>query len=171
MNATQAYAKHKNLKLAADELGMPWQTLYVQLRREGVSVTGDKAIHGCDRDRFASRAEAEFARLVPTAKNQNAAAWQSPIDFTVNGLGVDVKASNITKSRRWTFSTKKQSLTADFIVCFAYAGGEKYRVLVIPGEVARHYQTISVPLSFNNKWAEYEVSAMEIAAFFQALTP
>lgn len=29
-----AYDKHKNLKLAADDIGMKWQTLYWYLKRE-----------------------------------------------------------------------------------------------------------------------------------------
>lgn len=46
MNAVEAYEKHKNLKLAAIEVGMPWQMLYVHLRKLGVPVTGDKARYG-----------------------------------------------------------------------------------------------------------------------------
>jgi len=37
-----AYEKHKNLKLAANDVGLPWQTVYVHLKRAGVPVVGDK---------------------------------------------------------------------------------------------------------------------------------
>ena len=64
MNEVQAYAKHRNLKLAAGELGICWQTLYVRLKRAGVPVTGDKLRYGADRDRLGATCEAEFQRLV-----------------------------------------------------------------------------------------------------------
>jgi len=35
MDIAAVYEKHKHLKLAADELGMPWQTLYRQLKAAG----------------------------------------------------------------------------------------------------------------------------------------
>ena len=71
MDIAAAYNKHKNLKLAADELGVKWQTLYVQLRKLNIPVTGDKLKYGSNRDRLAARAEIEFQRLVPFAINQN----------------------------------------------------------------------------------------------------
>ena len=56
-NIQSVYEKHKNLKLAANELGVKWQTLYVQLRNRGVPITGDKSRYGSDKDRLAARAE------------------------------------------------------------------------------------------------------------------
>lgn len=50
---SDAYEKHKNLKLAAEELGIKWQYLYVILRKEGVAVCGDKSRYGSDKDRLA----------------------------------------------------------------------------------------------------------------------
>ena len=57
MREAEAYSRHMNLKLAAHELGMKWQTLYYRLKRAGVPVVGDKLRHGSDRDRLAARAE------------------------------------------------------------------------------------------------------------------
>jgi transcriptional regulator with PAS, ATPase and Fis domain len=39
MNEAEAYARHKNLKLAANELGVRWQQLYARLRKLGIPVT------------------------------------------------------------------------------------------------------------------------------------
>lgn len=36
------YDKYKNLKLAAEELGIKWQLLYTYLRSANHPVTGDK---------------------------------------------------------------------------------------------------------------------------------
>ncbi|CAL9963606.1 hypothetical protein VPHF99_0085 [Vibrio phage F99] len=38
----EVYDKHKNLKIAAEELGMVWQTLYWNLNKVRHPVTGDK---------------------------------------------------------------------------------------------------------------------------------
>lgn len=42
----ESYRKHKNLKLAAAECGIPWQTLYVKLRKadEPVNLTSLSAV-------------------------------------------------------------------------------------------------------------------------------
>lgn len=42
----EAYSRLKNLKLVGEEIGMKWQTVYVQLKKAGVKVTGDKARYG-----------------------------------------------------------------------------------------------------------------------------
>ena len=47
-----AYRKHMNLKLAAAELGVAWQSLYVRLKQLGEPVTGDKMRYGSDRDKL-----------------------------------------------------------------------------------------------------------------------
>lgn len=40
------YDKYKNLKLAAEELDIKWQTLYSALVKLKHPVTGDKAMYG-----------------------------------------------------------------------------------------------------------------------------
>lgn len=116
MNKTEmcvaAYEKHKHLKLAGEEIGVPWQTVYVHLRLAGVPVVGDKSRYGSDSDRLAALSETEFAKLVPAARNQNDAIFQPKLDFFVHGYGVDVKASrhkrqsSKAKTLRWAFSLR-----------------------------------------------------------------
>ena len=74
----EAYRKHKNLKIAARELGMAWQALYVILRKAGEPVTGDKLRYGSDRDKLGALAEAEFKRLVPFAQDLNDFSLRCP---------------------------------------------------------------------------------------------
>lgn len=168
-----AYAKHMNLKLAADELGMKWQNLYVKLRKLGVSVTGDKARYGSDKDRLAAFAEMEFKRLVPFSVNQNEIIFQSKFDFMVGAEKVDIKAAKLAQgckrfsAKRWAFSVKKQEFCADFIVCFAMTD-EAYRIFLIPGELVRNYQTISIAESekSKSKWLQYEITQADLSEFF-----
>jgi hypothetical protein len=170
----QAYEKHKNLKSAANELGIKWQSLYVRLRKEGVSVTGDKSRYGSDKDRLAARAELEFKKLVPFAEDQNLVKFQSKFDFLVGNEKVDIKASKLHKgskqfnAMRWAFSVKRQEFCADFIVCFAFTDDD-YRILLIPGELVRNYQTISVPENGKSKWLQYEVDKEDLTSFFMEL--
>lgn len=173
---SQAYEKHKNLKLAAAELGMPWQTLYVKLKEEGVQVTGDKLRYGSDRDRLAAFAEAEFRRLVPLATDMNSSSYQAKHDFEVSGVKVDVKASlprQLNKkypAKSWSFSFKKQSLICDFICCFCMSEGRAVeRVLLVPKEFFQGLQTVSVSCEGQSKWLDYEVPGDQLAAFFAAL--
>lgn len=160
-----AYARLKNLKLVAAEVGVSWQTVYVHLRSRGVAVTGDKARYGSETDRLAARAEAEFQRLVPFANDQNKVAFQPKIDFVVLGYGVDVKCANKLRGS-WMFSVKKQEFCADFIVCFCI-DGEGYRTLLLPGEIVRRYQTVRV--TPGGKWIVYECAAADLASFFRSL--
>ncbi len=170
----EAYAKHKNLRVVADELGMPWQSVYVHLRKAGVAVTGDKARYGSDKDRLAAKAEQEFQRLVPFAVNQNSLTYQAKMDFMVNGFSVDVKASKLNKAyshseaRRWAFSMKRQETVADFIVCFGFSD-EGYVVFLIPGELIRKYQSLSITPRGGGKWASFKVAPNELSAFFMSL--
>ena len=53
--AIEAYGRHKNLKIAAAEVGIPWQKLYLILRNAGVPVVGDKLRYGSDRDKLARK--------------------------------------------------------------------------------------------------------------------
>lgn len=181
MNEAEAYARHKNLKLAANELGVQWQQLYVRLRKMGVPVTGDKARYGCAKDRLASKAERLFAEDVPAAKDANAQQYQAMIDFSVGEFTVDIKASRLHPARpersgkttapRWMFCINKQKDRADFFVMYAFdPDAERVEhVFLIPAEIATTKSTIVVPKSLSSKWADYRVERAEIASFFDGL--
>lgn len=172
-----AYRRHKHLKLAAKDVGIPWQTVYVHLRRAGEPVTGDKARYGSDKDRLAAKIERHFKQLVPFAEDMNRKGFQAKYDFRVNGHLVDVKSARPVKSskntdkKRWAWSSKKQESGADFFVCFACdEDGEPVKCLLIPGEVARTY--VSISLSCNGgKWGGYEVDESALAEFFMSMPP
>ncbi|TWH63856.1 hypothetical protein LX59_03020 [Azomonas agilis] len=172
----EAYRAHKNLKLAAQEVGIPWQTVYVHLRNAGEPVIGDKLRYGSDTDKLAARGEQMFASFVPEAHNSNSGKFQSKIDFLVQGYGVDVKTSKLKlshkacKQRRWAFSLKKQEMLADFFVCFCLdeVGDQLLMTLLVPGELIRRYQTISLS-ERGGKWADYEISYNELRSFFKSL--
>lgn len=174
---SDAYAKHMNLKLAADELGIPWHTLYLTLKKEGVAVVGDKLRYGSDRDRLAAMAEVEFSRLVPKAKNMNAIDFQSKHDFEVGALKVDVKCSmprrlnKKSNAKSWAFSFKKQSLICDFICCFCKDENKNtVKVLLVPSEFFKSLQTVSVSCNGNSKWLNYSMEPSDLATFFDAMT-
>lgn len=174
-NIEYVYLKHKNLKHAAAELGIKWQTLYVQLRKAGIPVTGDKSRYGSDKDRLAAMAEMEFKKLVPFCISKNEEEFQAKIDFMVGSEKVDIKASKLNQGSkrfaalRWAFSVRKQEFCADFIVCFAMLETVGYRVFLIPGELVRHYQTISISRDGKSKWLQYEVQPNELSEFFAQL--
>lgn len=173
------YRELKNLKLVGAELGMPWQTVYWRLKRAGEPVTGDKARYGSDTDRLAARGERWFQRVLPEAVDQNGSRYQARVDFLVGGRGVDVKTSRprttAAKGRRqWCWSIKKQEAVADFFVCIALTDRSDdagvYRALVIPGEIARTYQTIRMSHdgeTLIGKWADYACSSSELRTFFR----
>lgn len=172
----EAYARHKHLKLAAKDVGIPWQTVYVHLRNAGVPVVGDKLRYGSDKDRLAAKAEQLFLDLVPFATNLNRKKFQAKLDFGVRGYGIDVKASRLKRSGhavkaadRWSFSLKKQELLADFFVCLAFEGDDLRHILLVPGEIARHYTTMSVSKRTRSKWWDYEIQPEDLAPFFRAL--
>lgn len=175
-SCVDAYRNHKNLKLAAIDVGIPWQSVYVHLRKAGEPVTGDKLRYGSESDKIAARGELLFKSLVPFADDQNGRKFQSKIDFDVRGYGVDVKTSTLKlsnkncKLRRWAFSTKKQEMIADFFVCLCLGrdGDSLQKVLLIPGEMARKYTTISLSEA-GGKWDDYAVLSSDIAEFFEAL--
>ena len=173
-----SYAKHKNLKIAATELGIPWQTLYVKLRRQGVAVTGDKARYGGPSDQLAVKAEALFKFLVPNAVSKNDEQWQAKFDFLVGGRNrVDVKASKRnkqskrSKALRWSFLFSKQSYECDFFCCFCLTedGEAVEKILLIPHEIAQGLQTMSVPCASRGKWGDYEIASGELADFFASI--
>lgn len=87
------YDKHKNLKIAAEELGMVWQTLYWNLCKFGHPVTGDKSRYGSPTDVMAKTLEDKFKELVPKAEDYNQDKFQAEVDFKVGTLMVDIKAS------------------------------------------------------------------------------
>lgn len=170
-----AYRKHKNLKLAALDVGIPWQATYVHLRNAGEPVTGDKVRYGSDKDRLAAKGEQIFKSLVPDAADHNDIKYQSKIDFAVRGYGVDVKTSSLKlsnkscKLRRWAFSMKKQEMLADFFVCICIGDdGELFKVMLIPGEIVRKYSCISLSEA-GSKWDDYVVDPGSLDEFFKSL--
>ena len=167
-----------NLKLAANELGIGWQTLYSRLKQMGEPVTGDKLRYGSDRDKLGAMAEAEFKRIVPFASDNNGRKFQSKYDFEVAGWKVDVKASlphQLNKryaALSWSFSFKKQSLICDFICCFCFSQDRVLdRILLVPREFFRGLQTVSVSCFGDSKWLDYEIAADDLAPFFSELPP
>lgn len=171
----ESYGRLKNLKLAGEEIGVPWQTVYVKLKAANVPVAGDKPRYGTSRDRLAAKSEKSFMEFVPFAKDMNRRKFQSKIDFNVLGYGVDIKAANKKRSSpkaktfNWCFSLKKQELVADFFVCFAYEGDDIKHALLVPGEIARNYTSLSLSCSSRSKWWDYEVNPKELAKFFKDL--
>jgi hypothetical protein len=176
-DCVQAYQKHMNLKLAALDLGMPWQTLYVRLKKAGVKVLGDKLRYGSDRDKLAAVAEARFLELVPFALNMNGTKYQSKYDFEAGLFKVDVKASKPHQSsakfpsKRWSFSIKKQTLFCDFIVCFCLTSDKEVKhCLLVPSEFFSGLQTVSVSCSGSSKWLDYAVQPEGLADFFKEMS-
>jgi hypothetical protein len=173
---SEVYAKHKNLKLAASELGVKWQTLYCRLKAQGVAVTGDKLRYGSYRDKLGVYGERLFESIVPEAKNSNDNQFQSKVDFDVFGFKVDVKSSMPRQLNKrfaalsWSFSFKKQALYADFIVCFCLDETKAIEhILLVPKEFFEGLQTVSVSRSGNSKWLDYAVAKEDLASFFQSL--
>ena len=166
-----AYEKHKHLHSAAKSVGIPWQTVYWHLRQAGVPVVGDKSRYGSSSDRLAARAEARFQEIAPCAIDMNRKKFQSKVDFTVGGLGVDIKCGRLLRDR-WAFCIKKQEAVADFFVCFAMSNTDHAKdavflhTLLIPGEIARRYKTMSLSNNVRGKWWQYEISDHDLGVFF-----
>lgn len=173
-----AYEKHKNLKLAASEIGIKWQTLYCRLKNQGVNVVGDKLKYGSDRDRLSSLAESTFLKLVPSAASMNSIKWQYKYDFEVNGYRVDVKCSmprQLNKkypSKSWAFNFKKQALVCDFVCCFGMdENKEVQKIILVPSEFFKGLSTVSVSITGRSKWLDYEIVGDELEDFFHLLKP
>lgn len=170
----QSYGRHKNLKIVGDELDIPWQTVYVYLKKAGVPVVGDKRRYGSDSDRFAAKAENDFMALVPDAMNMNEEKYQAKFDFKIYDFAVDVKASNLRTylkrscAKRWAFSSKKQESVANFLVCLAYDNGDMKRAFLIPEEVFRYRATISISEN-GSKWDDYEIDPKSLNGFFSSM--
>jgi len=173
---SEAYLKHMNLKLAANELGIKWQTLYCRLKNQGVNVIGDKLRYGSDRDKLSAKAEELFKLSVPSAISMNHIKWQYKHDFEVNGFKVDVKCSMkrcLSKkysAKSWAFSFKKQTLECDFVCCFCLDDNKNVEtVLLVPSEFFKGLQTVSVSCVGNSKWLDYSVSLNDLEEFFLSL--
>jgi len=162
----ESYRRIKNLKLVAEEIGIPWQTVYVHLRAVGEPVTGDKSRYGSDKDRLAARAERIFSQYVPEAVNQNDFEFQAKVDFKVGPYAVDIKSSK-WRDNRFCFSLKKQELVADFFVCFAFHDDGRFHVLAVPGELCRFMQSISLSTLTRSRWWDFEIEPEELSDFFK----
>lgn len=172
----EAYSRHMNLKLAAAELGIPWQTLYVRLKRVGVQVVGDKLRYGTDRDKLGALGERLFKTLVPASTDRNEMQFQAKYDFDVFGYKVDVKTGKPRQMNykyaalSWSFSFKRQALFCDFIVCFCLdEQSEIEHVLLVPSEFFQGLQTCSVSRRGYSKWLDYAINPNELQDFFQSL--
>lgn len=168
-----AYQKHKNLKLAAAELGMSFQTLYWQLKKEGVPITGDKERYGSSKDRFGCHAERLFSEIVEFSEGQNDIKHQAKFDFLVGEIRVDVKAAKRQSlgvgsgGDRWAFSIKKQKNECDFFVLFAFSPtAELEEIFVIPSELICGMQSISISVNGRSKWHAYKTSREGLRGMF-----
>lgn len=168
-----AYDKYKNLKLAAAEVGMKWQTLYWYLKKVDYPINGDKSRYGSDKDRFAASAEADFKKIIPSAVDMNNQVYQNKYDFDIHGLKVDVKASNLKQankksaSKRWAFSLRKQEMIADFVVGMAYKEQKLHKLFLFPSEQIRFHSTISISENGSQKWSDFEISQNDLSSFFE----
>ena len=172
----EAYRRHEHLGLAAEELGMKWQTLYWVLKKVGEPVKGNKSKHGSDKDKFAALAEAFFKQHVPFAKDMNKRDFQPKCDFECYGSYVEVKAAKPSPDlRNWCFSTRKQAYDADYFVCFGYSK-EDFNLeacFIFPAEIVGGMQTLRVGRDADGKpkgkWSPFEVSVSDLAEFFSNL--
>jgi hypothetical protein len=172
----ESYSRLKNLKLVEKETFIPWQTVYWHLKKAGIQVTGDKALYGSSKDKFAHIGEQFFSRVIPYAENQNLISFQPKIDFIVKGYGVEIKSAKFTSTgnnKRWAFSLKKQNKVADFFILMAFndAGNEILHYFLIPNELLRkEMQTISVSQNINHtKWKDFLISEKELQEFFEMI--
>jgi hypothetical protein len=173
----EKYAEYKNLRLVADDVGLSIGMVYYHLRNADVPVTGDKSRYGTPQDKMARYAEELFMRLVPHAVDKNQEEFQSPYDFDVNSLKVDVKVAtkrvnDKTKKNlkyRWAFTTKKQSDIVDYMVLFCMSGydtegcGDVEKVLVVPSSAFKGSKSLSVACS-GSKYDKYEVPLSDIGS-------
>lgn len=172
-----AYQKHKNLKLAAAELGMSFQTLYWQLRKEGVPITGDKERYGSVKDRFGCHAERIFSEIVDWAEDQNNIKHQAKFDFLVGDIRVDVKAAKRQSlgigagGDRWAFSIKRQKTDCDFFALFGFSkDAELESIFLIPAELIVGFYSVSISVNGKSKWHPYAVTKDELRQMFYDMT-
>lgn len=183
MNITQncidSYGRLKNLKLVGKEVGIPWQTVYVHLKKSGIQVAGDKARYGSVSDRISIIGEQAFKKLIPYSTDNNEPKFQSKIDFFINGYSVEIKTSRLHQKRiingkkeseKWCFCINKQKDKADFFVLYALDNHLSIsHIFLIPNEIATTKSTISIPLSLSSKWADYKISEDGLVSFFKEL--
>ena len=171
-----AYDKHQNLKVAASELGMKWQTLYWHLKKHNHPIIGNKSKYGSPKDKLASLSEKHFSNLVPDAINMNSTCFQSKWDFEIYGLKIDVKASCLhdagerSRQKRYSFSVKKQESHVDFIVAFGYTDNIIKKCYLFPKEIIRYMETISIS-EHKSKWSDYEIPLEDLRPFFERYRP
>lgn len=177
----ESYGRLKNLKLVGEELRIPWQTVYVHLKKSGVKVTGDKARYGSATDRISVIGERRFKHSVPIAIDNNDLAYQATVDFTIGTIKIDIKTARIKRRKHnrtakplspiWGFCINKQLDIADFFVFYALDESNQVKhVFLMPNEVVTSCSTISVPESLASKWADYEVNESDLLPFFKAIS-
>jgi len=164
----ESYRRLRSLKRVGLELGIPWQTVYVHLRKVGEPVTGDKLRYGSDTDRLAARAEHYFSELVPFARDMNLTKFQAKYDALVYGHRIDIKAARHLRGS-WAFSLKKQERIADFFVAFAFDEGGKQimHTFLFPADCMRHYSTVRV--KDGNRWWAYRIEDCDLTDFMAQL--
>ncbi len=170
------YSEHQKLQTVGDILNIPWQTVYWWLKKEGVSVTGNKEKHGGTKDQIALIGEKLFAKINDKAVDQNKLMFQPRFDYLLGDLKLDVKTSFLRDQRsksgkvnlRWAFNCKKQQ-EADYLICYCLSGDlNNYvveNILLIPNEFIQDMQTVSVSPK-TSKWLDFEVSEDELRKFF-----
>lgn len=170
------YSEHQRLHTVGDILNIPWQTVYWWLKKEGVSVTGNKQKHGGDKDQIALIGEALFAEVCTKAVDQNKLMFQPKFDYLLGELKLDVKTSflrsqssrNGNINLRWSFNCRKQQ-EADYLICYCLSGETDNpiveNILLIPNEFIQGMQTISVSPR-KSKWLEFKISVQELTNFF-----
>lgn len=166
------YELTPNIKIVANITGIKWQTVYWYLKKANIEVKGDKSLYGSVQDKFAHKGEGYVQKILPSAINQNLKQFQPKIDFLVKGYGLEVKSSKLdTKSKRWSFSLKKQKKVADFFILLAFdkEGTDVIHHFMIPSEMLiSTLQTISISENIeNSKWSDFLVSKEEIIEFFE----
>jgi hypothetical protein len=173
----ESYGRHKNLKIASDELGMNFQTLYWHLKKAGISCSGDKERYGSAKDRFGAAAELEFQKIIPYAEDQNKTRFQPKVDFLVNGVKFEIKSAKRqclgvgAGGDRWSFSIKKQIEEADFFVLFGFSrSGDVESIFLVPAELIASKTTVSVSCNGSSKWHDYSLSKEGLAAAVREIT-
>lgn len=174
------YQEIKNLKLVGKEMDIPWQTVYWWLKKEGVSVSGNKSAYGGVKDQIGLIGERMFRKTFPEAEDQNEKSFQPEFDFFIKDLKLDVKTSfpRDMKSRgtkvlyRWGFNTRRQQ-NADYIICYCMDGDfEDYTlncILLIPNEFIVGMQTVSVSCKGRSKWLDFVITEDELKQFIDQL--
>lgn len=175
------YSEDHNLKVVADKMDIPWQTIYWWLKKEGVSVSGNKSKYGGLKDKIGLIGENLFKESFPAAEDQNELSFQPEFDFLLGGLRLDVKTSfpRDMKARttgvkyRWGFNTRRQQ-EVDFIICYCLNGDvdswELQHILLIPNEFLQGIQTISVSCEqrTRSKWMDMKVRNEELVEFLNS---